>query len=316
MKGIVHFLGGVAWTSISPTAVNAAMNGNPLYFIAGGICGLLPDTIDFKLARFLHKSDILVVIDPLNPDPKTICDAFDRAFARSIETGKPVYLKLYTMRLASDLWRRYTVRFNQQKKSIEVQIGPVVDTGRNCIDYDEFAGKKSEVCLLYNFKTDYFASLEIDILDGPLFKILRENDKMVRVEFIPWHRKWSHGIVLSVLLFLCGWALLDVTLGIVMGGAHALHWIIDQLGYMGSNIWFPFSLRRIPGMKLASSGDAFANASVSWFFCCLIFWNLSFYSGKTVIPLNFVQFILLLFCLPVLIGYLLKKRLSLGKNRV
>ena len=52
MKGITHFTIGVAAASCVPVAVETAASGNPLYFILGGIFGLLPDTIDFKLYRY------------------------------------------------------------------------------------------------------------------------------------------------------------------------------------------------------------------------------------------------------------------------
>jgi len=38
-----------------------------LYFLLGGIFGLLPDTLDFKFYRFFIKHDIEVAPDPLKP---------------------------------------------------------------------------------------------------------------------------------------------------------------------------------------------------------------------------------------------------------
>ena len=48
MKGIAHFISGVAAASFFPWSVQAAVEGNPMYFILGGAFGILPDTLDFK----------------------------------------------------------------------------------------------------------------------------------------------------------------------------------------------------------------------------------------------------------------------------
>ena len=58
MKGIAHFTAGVAAASFFPGAVAAAVDGNPLYFVLGGVCGLLPDTLDFKFGRFFYRHQV------------------------------------------------------------------------------------------------------------------------------------------------------------------------------------------------------------------------------------------------------------------
>ena len=62
MKGIAHFAVGVAVATFVPDVVAAA--GRDLAFgpLVGGLAGLLPDTLDFKLFRFLERRD--VEIDP------------------------------------------------------------------------------------------------------------------------------------------------------------------------------------------------------------------------------------------------------------
>ena len=68
MKGISHFATGVAVASCFPQAVEAGAHGQPLYFLLGGICGLLPDTLDFKFMRYFHGHDLEVVPDPHRPE--------------------------------------------------------------------------------------------------------------------------------------------------------------------------------------------------------------------------------------------------------
>ena len=64
MKGIAHFSSGIAAASFFPWSVQAAAEGNPLYFILGGIFGLLPDTADFKFYRFFYRHDVNIELDP------------------------------------------------------------------------------------------------------------------------------------------------------------------------------------------------------------------------------------------------------------
>lgn len=60
MKGFTHFMSGVAVASFGPWAIDAALAGNPIFFILGGACGILPDTLDFKFYRFFYHHDVYV----------------------------------------------------------------------------------------------------------------------------------------------------------------------------------------------------------------------------------------------------------------
>ncbi len=53
MKGIVHFVSGLAAATFFPEAVNLAATQSSFILVLGGIGGLLPDTLDFRLSRFL-----------------------------------------------------------------------------------------------------------------------------------------------------------------------------------------------------------------------------------------------------------------------
>ena len=75
MKGFCHFVTGIAAASAFPEAVKTAASGDPCPFIVAGIAALLPDTIDFKILRFIKTYDIQVIPDPLSPDPAIIADA-------------------------------------------------------------------------------------------------------------------------------------------------------------------------------------------------------------------------------------------------
>lgn len=53
MKGIAHFITGVAIATLFPEVVGRAAEGS-LLPVLGGIAGLLPDTLDFKFVRYLY----------------------------------------------------------------------------------------------------------------------------------------------------------------------------------------------------------------------------------------------------------------------
>ena len=61
MKGIAHFLTGVAIATCFPEVVQQAAGGG-LLPVLGGVAGILPDTLDFKFVRYFERYDL--EIDP------------------------------------------------------------------------------------------------------------------------------------------------------------------------------------------------------------------------------------------------------------
>jgi len=273
MKGISHFAVGVAVASCFPAAVRAGADGNPLYFILGGVLGLLPDTLDFKFQRFFYRHDIEVIPDPKNPDPQMIADAVAGAVARAHATGKPVRIKLDTIRLGTDLWQQYSVAFQIPQRRVAVKYGPVVDMS-GTPGPQTGAGRelKAEAALPCEVKLDYQARTTIDILDGPLFQMVPAGGRVIP-RFLPWHRQWTHSLIIALMLALTGTLLWDMTAGLVIAAAYAAHILLDQLGFMGSNVFFPFGSKRTHGMRLMHSVEALPNLATVWLACLLIFWN-------------------------------------------
>ena len=54
MKGIAHFTAGLCAATFIPGVAESAAAGS-LLIALGGAAGLLPDTLDFKLARYLKR---------------------------------------------------------------------------------------------------------------------------------------------------------------------------------------------------------------------------------------------------------------------
>jgi hypothetical protein len=276
MKGIVHFTVGVLAASCVPEVVRAGAAGHPLYFLLGGVAGLLPDTLDFKFLGFFSRHDIEVAPDPLQPDPAMIAEALVLAVHQAAESRKPVRIRLNTIRLAADRWQSYEVVFNPVKKQVEVNMGPVVNTGGQPVDSggDKAAGASARASLLCPIQNEYQAATRIDILGGPMFGMVPQSDGSVRISFIPWHRQGSHGVLLAVGLGLAGWLAFDALAGVVVCLAMLAHALVDQIGFMGSNWLYPFTRARRPGWKMVYSQDSFANMAMVWCSLALILWNL------------------------------------------
>jgi hypothetical protein len=62
------------------------------------------------------------------------------------------------------------------------------------------------------------------------------------------------------------------------------HIVEDQLGFMGSNLWFPVTQKRTMGLKLLRSGDATPNFLAVWVSLAVILLNLDRFSASPTIP--------------------------------
>ena len=291
MKGISHFVVGVAAASCFPEAVRVGAAGNPGFFILGGAFGLLPDTLDFKFLRFFHRHDIEVTPDPLRPDARMIANALAEAIHRATENGKPVDIKLNTVKLGADRWQEYTVRFDVVGKKVEVAYGPVVDTGGNPVgEQEEEPGPSASAPLLCDLRLDYLATTTIAAFDGPTFRMTPAGKNTVSPAFLPWHRRWTHSLVMCLLAALVVGALWRPLAGLVALAAGAAHVAADQLGFMGSSLFYPFCRKRTEGMKMMHSGESAANLATVWCSCAIVFWNLM-RAGYSPVPVNPVTYV-------------------------
>ncbi|MBN1877298.1 MAG: metal-dependent hydrolase [Anaerolineae bacterium] len=290
MKGISHFMTGVALATFFPEVVQQAEIGSLLPML-GGIGGILPDTLDFKFARYFEKYDL--EIDPgLEPDPGAIADALVWAMHIAYEEARPQDVMAHTIRLGADLWREYAIRFDPETGEIVVRIGPLVNTGlvpyagTAPVDGEE-ARRKVDVPLVHTYSAEY----KVNIFSGPSFRFAREEEHLC-VYFLDWHRRWSH----SLLLGLAVGAVLGLILGLLGGWATAKwaalvsalgfigHIVEDQCGYMGSNLLWPLTQKRIPGLGAIHSGDAIPNFLTVWTSLAIILLNLDRFSAQPRLP--------------------------------
>jgi membrane-bound metal-dependent hydrolase YbcI (DUF457 family) len=315
MKGISHFAMGVAAASCFPEAVAQAAGGSPLHFILGGIAGLLPDTLDFKFYKFFVRHDMEVTPDPLRPDPGMIADGVAMAANRAVETGKPVTLKLDTIRLAADRWQSYDVTFDVPKRRVSVKYGPIVDTGGNPEPGSEPPEPLEATAPLgCKIKLDYTATTAVDILDGPMFRMIPDADCRVTPLFIPWHRQWSHSFVIALAFGLMGGLIWGPLVGLVAAAAWGTHVVADEFGYLGSNLWFPFTSKRRAGLRWMHSQEVFGNLAAVWLSCLVIFMNLDRAMPPEAVHMNPVKLVVYGGVLPLGLVLLLRRMLRKGSG--
>jgi len=294
MKGFSHFMSGVAVASFGPWAIDAALNGNPIFFVLGGACGILPDTIDFKFYRFFYEHDVYVTPDPKSPDPQYVADEFARAVALAVDEKRYVRVKLVSVRLGADFWQQYTVKIDNEKMEVLVKFGPVVNTGQVPVEgtekrYPTIARAKLKAKVIQT----YDAGLKVDIFDGPTIGLKPMDNGDLDLEFLPWHREWSHSLTVGAMLgvlvgvlayFVSGWAAAWQCF-VTIAACYGVHVVEDQLGHMGSNIFYPITKLRTPGLHWMHSGDGMPNFLTVWICCLLIFWNL--YRGQPAMTYHF-----------------------------
>jgi len=278
MKGIAHFITGVAIATFFPEVVQQAAGGSVLPML-GGIAGILPDTLDFKFARYFERYDLEIDPGP-DPDAREIAEQVVGAMRRAYETGKPQNIMLHTIRLGADLWRQYTIRFDPEQNEVAVRIGPVVNTGQVPLPGSEPEGAEEvRVKVGVPMVHTYDAENRIDIFSGPSFKFERRDNKL-HVHFLDWHRRWSHSLMLAAAVGLVAGLLFEKWAGIVAGLGFAGHILEDQLGFMGSNLFYPFTKGRSTGLELLRSGDAIPNFLTVWTSVALILFNLDRFSDQ------------------------------------
>ncbi|RME88508.1 MAG: metal-dependent hydrolase [Planctomycetota bacterium] len=310
MKGIVHFISGVAAASCFPQAVHMARDEQSFIIALGGVFGILPDTLDFKFAQFFENYTKVVDPDPENPNAQEIAQATADVINQAMETGKPTGIMFQTIKLGADLWRQYTISF--EPKEVVVEIGPIVSTSKKPYLGTEpkenrigRAPIKAPVLNTYDQKT------HVNIMNGPSFEFVPRGDRVESI-FIPWHRRWSHSLVLGCFIGLVMAILFGWIYGVVAAVAFNVHILEDQLGYMGSNLFWPFGKERIEGLHLMRSMDVWPNLATFWLAIALILFNVNRFSPSPSFTTDWMVYFSYAFIVPFFALYFTAKILSLA----
>ncbi len=261
MKGIAHFASGLCAATFVPGVVEAAAAG-ALWIPLAGACAMLPDFLDFRFARFLQRRQADVQPPPdAASDPAAVAAALANAVAGQIalaqSSGMPRVIQLHSRRLGVIDWATWTVRFDAAARRVHVKF-------RDC----------GACATAGDFDYAYDGELEAGELGGPALLLAPDALGMVRIEFLPWHRTWSHSLMIALLCGVLAWLLFGPSAGIVSALGFTVHVLEDQLGYMGSNLFWPFTRDRARGLKLLHSGDAIPNFLTVWTSLALILFNL------------------------------------------
>jgi membrane-bound metal-dependent hydrolase YbcI (DUF457 family) len=288
VKGIAHFTTGVAIATFFPGIVSGAAQGLSFGPLLGGLAALIPDTLDFKLGRYFYRQDdeidpATIADKPGQPDPQAIAERIAAAMNRAYEEGKEVRIQLHTVRLGADLWRQWSVAFDLERSQVVVHIGPVVTTGQVPFSGSGISGLEvGRAQVNAAILPTYDAETKIDVFSGPSLAFARTGDA-IEVTFLPWHRAWTHSLLMALLLGAIGF-LVAPAYGLVMTLAALAHILEDQLGFMGSNLFFPITRKRTKGLKWISSGDAIPNFLTVWISLAVILLNLDRFSAAPILP--------------------------------
>jgi membrane-bound metal-dependent hydrolase YbcI (DUF457 family) len=212
-------------------------------------------------------------------DAQAVAECLAAAVESVHRSGKPVYVRLGTIKLGADLWQRYSVRFDG--RHVWVGVGPLVDGSQAPV-----AGKELDGCAVIAAPAEPPVSqgddaVVVDVFSGTALEF-RPYKERVEVVFLPWHRQWSHSLIVAACL---GGAIslsFDPLAGLVFALGSLVHILEDQLGYMGSNLLYPFTRRRIGGLALLHSGDVLPNLFVVWLSAVLLLLNLDRFSSAPV----------------------------------
>ena len=339
MKGITHFLTGVATASCFPLAIQTALDEKSYLMVLGGVCGIMCDTLDFKFARYFWKHDVRVQLTEDNLDPSLPAKAIAEAIDRAATTGKPVHVKLDIIRLSTNYYRTYAVQIDDRRKEVTCTIGPLKTMSHSMARGENLPGESARrhaidtkgpasimetlareaPCLpgtlpegnlsaVASFKADamntYYMDTEVGIFSGPDYELSPDKDGKVRIDFIPWHRRWTHSVTLGLLMGPIGFALFAHWGALASGHWAAFinpfavnaffiailafwsHVLVDQMGHLGSNLYPPFTKKRVRGWDWSTSSSPFSNLMTNYISASIILWNINAYSPVPVFTMS------------------------------
>ena len=310
MKGISHFTSGLAFGTFIYEALQLVYMERSFIVVLGGVFGLLPDFLDFRFARFIERFTYEVEPDHFNHDPWKIAQTVAKAIDEAGENpGKKVSVKFYTVKYGPDSWRQYSIWFDPVTKEVRVKIGPIVTTAQVPLPGSEPSMLEGTGSAKYHYDVVglYSDEIKVDIFSGPSMTFYRHpGTDEVEAMFIEWHRRWSHafttgaflaGILALIMLPFAGiekaWIAFRVS---VIG--YSAHVIEDQMGHLGSNLFWPFTKFRTKGFGWWHASDAlpnFGTVTLSWM---IIIWNVNATAPQPAFYVDPLTFFGLLWALP------------------
>lgn len=323
MKGLTHFVSGIAAATFIPQVVEMSANrtdvstgaASSFILLLAGAYGLLPDTMDFKMGQFFSVADYEVDPDPRNPDPQAMCETFAKAVNETGDTGKPNRIQFFTTQLGANQWRNYNIIFD--RKEVMIQFNEIVSTSQIPIPGSAPKVRVGRAPLKYELlaKTEKVDTLNkivrwlrqkikgpdkpagpvkpstVDIFGGTQFGFELESPGKIYFNWLPWHRTWSHSWVFGFILTLpihaiaYGFHLPNWWLyGLVAFLGFFVHVAEDMTGHIGGSLFWPLIKTRCEGLELFKASDPRTNFSVIYTACFLVFFNLGRSNPKIIDP--------------------------------
>jgi len=305
-------MSGAAVASFFLPAVRMAHReaGASFILVLGGLFGIMPDTLDFKMGQFFSKADYDIDPDPMDPDPQQMAETLGKAMDEAAETGRNIKAQMYPMRLGADLWRQYVIKFDGDNNEVVIILNEIVTTSQVPILGSEPPPEKR----VGRFKLQKAKMLEthgrpsvVDIMSGPQFGFVRNDAGEVEVEFLPWHRTWSHSYVLGLMLAVPIWLIASMIAGWNIGWLYGLiaflgfsvHLTEDLTGHMGGSLIWPIIKERCNGLSLFRASNPHANFTIDYTSVVIILWNLNRFNPQQFFTLSPIEYFLYALVIPL-----------------
>ncbi len=288
MKGVTHYFFAAALVSLIPSVMAMAVYERSFIIVLGAIAGILPDYIDFKIVRFLWPIDIEIMPDWPIPDAQKIAEQVSKIIDDVWEEKKTITVQFHTIKTGPNTWRQWFIYLDPDKQIVKVGVGAIRTFGgriyRSTIDDIPKEKRVGEARfgapLIYGYKD---RTIRMEILSGPTVSFV-PTEEGVEVVFLPWHRYMSHSITLGALLSAivmmivlalgCTFLRSLIYFAVFFVGFSS-HILADQFGHMGSNLFWPFTKKRVEGFKITESADPYANFGLFWTSLVILFWRMN-----------------------------------------
>ena len=295
MKGLTHFISAIATVSFIPAVVQRAAAPRPGYegaessflLALAGLYGIMPDTLDFKVGRFFERADIEIFPDDETLDAQAIAEKIGKAMDRAYEENQEIRVQFNTIKLGADRWRRYSIDYDTDNHELVIEFKEIVTTSQ--VPFPGTAPTHHRAKGRYALQKARLIpggarETKVDIMSGPMYGYRREGDNLA-VDFLPWHRTWSHSYVVGAMLalplfaiaWLLGWS--NPWLFPVVGFlGFATHITEDLTGHMGGSLLWPIFKKRCKGLALFHASNPDANFVTDYIAIILIIFNLNRFS--------------------------------------
>lgn len=325
MKGLTHFMSGVALASFfTPAVLMAGKTGSSATAAAsfiltlGGLYGIMPDTLDFKMGQFFSEPDVEIDCDPENPDPQKMAEQLGKAIDECWESGKEMKVQFYPMRLASNVWRQYVIKFDGNTNEVFIILNEAVSTSQIPFMGTVPENRVGRYKLKANLLETHGRPSVVDILSGPQFGFKKKGEHLL-IEFLPWHRTWSHSYVLGAILtipvlllalfmqFPYPWLYpLIAFLGF------SIHLTEDLTGHMGGSLIWPIKKERCDGAGWFRASNPHMNFLIDYSCTAIIIYNLwritpPAYKLGVLTPMPWYKYYFLFLAIPVTVYLLIVK---------